>query len=177
MVAGNPNQSFQAGDVVVVRMLADANNTNNQTQISDAGWINSQNNWQGLTPGTEVGQILRVIQGTSRGQLRKITGNTATAFTWDIPLLLDQTSVWIIEQPAWEYQNDSSAAPNADYMHEATLTVPVANFASQPILIAGFTVDVNGVESPDGDNPIREDFVFGDAGAFGSAPAPYGVAF
>ena len=125
------SQSFLAGDIVVVRMRADAPNNSNETQISDAGWINSQNNWQGLTPDTEVGQILRVIQGTSRGQLRKITGNTATGFSWDLPLLLDETSVWIIEQPNWEYQADSSAVGNADYQHQATLTVPAAQLRQQ----------------------------------------------
>jgi hypothetical protein len=31
-------------------------------------------------------------------------------------------------------------------------------------VIAGFTVDVNGNESPDGDAPIREDWVFGAEG-------------
>jgi hypothetical protein len=28
----------------------------------------------------------------------------------------------------------------------------------------GFTVDINGNESPDGDNPIREDWVYGQGG-------------
>ena len=58
-----------------------------------------------MTPGAEVGNILRVIAGTGRGQLRKITGNTATQLSWDLPLALDQTSVWIVEAT-----NDSSFA-------------------------------------------------------------------
>jgi hypothetical protein len=177
-LAVSPNSSLiQVGDIVVVRMRADASNESNPTQISDAGWINSQNNWQGLTPGVEVGQVLRVIQGAGRGQLRKLTGNTATGFSWDIPLLLDETSVWIIESPNWQYQADSIAMGNADYQHQTTLIIPAANFANKPILIAGFTVDINGNESPDGDNPIREDWIFGSPGAFGSSPTAYGVAF
>jgi hypothetical protein len=45
------------------------------------------------------------------------------------------------------------------------LSVPAANFIKQPVLIAGFTVDVNGLESPDGDGPIREDWIYGAAGS------------
>jgi hypothetical protein len=33
------------------------------------------------------------------------------------------------------------------------------------MLIAGFTVDVNGKESPDGDQPLREDWIYGEVGA------------
>ncbi len=171
------SSGFQQGDIVVLRMRADAANTSTPTQISDAGLINSQNNWQGLTPGVEVGQVLRVIQGTSRGQLRKLTGNTATGFSWDLPLLLDETSIWIIEAPNWQFQGDSVAMGNADYEHQVTISIPAANFANKPVLIAGFTVDTYGNESPDGDNPIREDWIFGNPGAFGSTPTAYGVAF
>ena len=32
------------------------------------------------------------------------------------------------------------------------------------MLIAGFTVDVNGNESPDGDQPFREDWIYGAQG-------------
>jgi hypothetical protein len=145
-------------------MKADSPNTSNQTQITDSGWINSQNGWMGLTPNTEVGDIIRVIQGTSRGQLRKITGNTATGFNWDYPMLLDETSVWITEKAAWDPPCDSSSLENSDYQHQATLNVPVDNWVNRSIVIASFTVDVNGVESPDGDNPIREDWIYGQVG-------------
>jgi hypothetical protein len=39
--------------------------------------------------------------------------------------------------------------------------MPTGNFVDEALVIAGFTVDVNGNESPDGDAPIREDWVFG----------------
>ena len=161
VVTGNAMQSVQAGDVLVVRMVADAPNTSNPTQITDAGWINSQNGWAGLTPNTETGDILRVIQGTGRGQLRKITGNTATGFTWDLPLLLDETSVWIIEKASWDYSSDSTVINNANYTQSVQLTLPATNFVNKSILIAGFTVDENGNESVDGDGPVREDWIYG----------------
>ena len=102
MTTGHPELSVQQNDTIVIRFKADAANTSNQTQITDSGCQNMIYA-NGMTPGAEVGNILRVIQGTGRGQLRKITGNTATQLSWDLPLLLDTTSIWIVEAPAWDY--------------------------------------------------------------------------
>jgi hypothetical protein len=54
---------------------------------------------------------------------------------------------------------------NANPPTPVSLSVPTANFIDQPMLIAGFTVDVNGNESPDGDQPFREDWIYGEVGA------------
>ena len=70
--------------------------------------------------------------------------------------------MWIVEAPAWDYSADSTAISNADPLRAVTLNIPTANFIEQPLLIAGYTVDQNGIESPDGDGPIREDWIFGD---------------
>ena len=163
VVSMQPMQSFQVGDIVAVRFTADASNTLTPTSISDAGMLNGENSWLGLAVNSERGNILRVIQGTSRGELRKLTGNGASTFSWDLPLYLDYTSVWIIEEPSWLYKSDAPAVANADYQHEAQLEIAAQNFVNTAVLVAGFTVDVNGVESPDGDNPIREDWIYGQA--------------
>ena len=42
--------------------------------------------------------------------------------------------------------------------------MPTNNFVDTNLLISGFTIDVNGNEPPDGDAPIREDWVFGAEG-------------
>ena len=160
--AGHPELSVQQQDVIVIRFKADAANTSTPTQITDSGCQNMIYN--GLTPGAEVGNILRVIQGTGRGQLRKITGNTATQWSWDLPLVLDARSVWIVEAPAWDYIADSTAVDNADPSHAVVLNVPTDNLINQPLVIAGFTVDTNGNECPDGDVPIREDWIYGAEG-------------
>ncbi|HZT29237.1 MAG TPA: hypothetical protein VFA33_05105 [Bryobacteraceae bacterium] len=160
---GHPELSVQKNDTIVIRFKADAANTSNPTQITDSGCQNMVYA-DGMTPGAEVGNILRVIAGTGRGQLRKITGNTQTQLSWDLPLTLDTTSVWIVEAPAWDYVADSTAISNADPSHAVTLNVPTDNFVDQPLVIAGFTVDSNGNESPDGDNPIREDWIYGAEG-------------
>jgi hypothetical protein len=148
---------------IVIRFKADAANTGNQTQITDSGCQNMIYA-NGMTPSAEVGNILRVIQGTGRGQLRKITGNTQTQLSWDLPLLLDTTSVWIVEAPAWDYIADSTAIDNADPTHAVVLNVPTDNLINQPLVIAGFTVDSNGNECADGDVPIREDWIYGAEG-------------
>ena len=130
----------------------------------------------GLDSGNRDGKYSTRDSGTGRGQLRKLTGNTATGFQWDLPLYLDKTSVSIIEEPSWLYQTDSPAIGNADYQHEAALVIAAANYTNASYLVAGFTVDVNGNESPDGDNPVREDWVYGAPGAYAAA-LTYGVAF
>jgi hypothetical protein len=164
ITTGHPELSVQQNDTIVIRFKADAANTGNQTQITDSGCQNMIYA-NGMTPGAEVGNILRVIQGTGRGQLRKITGNTATTLSWDLPLLLDTTSIWIVEAPAWDYVADSTAIYNADPSHAVVLNVPTDNLINQPLVIAGFTVDTNGNECPDGDVPIREDWIYGAEGA------------
>jgi hypothetical protein len=159
----HPGLSVQQNDTIVIRFKADAANISNQTQITDSGCENMIYA-NGMNPGAEVGNVLRVIHGTGRGQLRKITGNTQTQLSWDLPLLLDTTSVWIVEAPAWDYSADSTAINNADPTHAVTLNVPTDNFVDTPLLIAGFTVNSNGNECPDGDVPIREDWIYGAEG-------------
>jgi len=163
ITTGHPELSVQQNDTIVIRFKADAANTSNPTQITDSGCQNMIYA-DGMTPGAEVGNILRVIAGTGRGQLRKITGNTATQLSWDLPLVLDTSSIWIVEAPAWDYSADSAAIDNADPSHPVTLNIATANFLDQALVIAGFTVDVNGNESPDGDVPIREDWIYGAEG-------------
>ncbi len=161
--AGHPELSVQQNDTIVIRFKADVANTSNQTQITDSGCQNMIYA-DGMTPGAEVGNVLRVIQGTGRGQLRKIIGNTATQLSWDLPLLLDMSSVWIVEAPSWDYVADSTAIDNADPSHAVVLNVPTDNLINQPLVIAGFTVDSNGNECLDGDVPIREDWIYGAEG-------------
>ncbi|MGA9625863.1 MAG: phage tail protein, partial [Bryobacteraceae bacterium] len=162
VVAGHPELSIQVGDVVVIRNTADAPNTSNPTQITDSGYQNVTCDYSGLTPGVEVGNILRVIMGTGRGQLRKITGNTPTQLSWDLPMVLDETSVWIVEDAAWSYIVDSSDVDNANYQLATSLTLPSTNFLDFSMVVGGFTVNSAGVESSDASAPIREIFIYGD---------------
>src|SRR5579884_3855590 len=163
-VTPDPNGIVQAGDCFVLRFLADASNASNPTSITDSGCRNNVYP-NGMTPGAEVGNLIRVIQGVSRGTPpRKIIANTATTITWDLPMVINPGDVWIIEEPTWPYSCDTTSFDNADPLATTTINMPTGNFVDETMVIAGFTVDVNGNESPDGDAPIREDWVFGAEG-------------
>lgn len=153
---GDPIHSVRVGDVVVVRFQATGGNSLNPTQITD--------NAVGLLPGGEVGNLIRVVAGTGRGQIPcKITANTATTITWDLPLVMDTTSVWIIEEPGWAWTSDSTTIDNANPNSPVEFWLPISNFAKQIMLVSGFTIDIFGNESPDLDVPLRELWVYGGA--------------
>jgi hypothetical protein len=140
------------------------------TSVTDSGYLNIANGYGGLGVvngvGVEIGNLIRVIAGTGRGQPPSlITANSSTSLTFQPPLTMDETSIWIIEGPVWQFQVDSTAIGNASPTASTALIVPTENYIDQPILVSGFTVDINGNESPDGDNPIREDWIYGAAGA------------
>ena len=162
-VSPDPTGVVQPGDAIVIRNAADASNTYPYTSITDSGIKNStENSGAGLIPNSLVGCLIRVIGGTGRGTPpRTILSNTADSITWDLSMPLDATSVWITEGPTWQYQQDGGATDNASPLTAVSLAMPAANYTNQPVVIAGFTVDVNGVESPDGDAPIREDWIYG----------------
>jgi hypothetical protein len=164
----DPTGILLAGDAVVIRNTGTSLTSTPTlvTSVTDTGYQNIANGYGGLKPAAEVGNLIRIVKGTGRGQAPStITANTATQLTFQPPLLMDITSVWIVESPTWAYQADSSAAGNACPTISTTLSVPTENFVLQPMLIAGFTVDVNGNESPDnGDAPIREDWIYGTLG-------------
>jgi hypothetical protein len=163
-VTPDPNGIVQEGDCFVLRLNADASNAANLTSITDSG-LQSIAYPAGLTPGAEVGNLIRVIQGASRGTPpRKITANTATRVTWDLPMPINPGDVWIIEEPTWPYSCDTTSIDNGNPLAEMTINMPTGNFVDETLIIAGFTVDVNGNESPDGDAPLREDWIFGAEG-------------
>ena len=163
-VTPDPNGILEEGDCFVLRFNADASNSASPTSITDSGCQNIVYP-NGMTPGAEVGNLVRVIQGVSRGlPPRKITSNTATTITWDVPMVINPGDVWIIEEPTWPYTCDTTSFSNANPLAVVTMNMPTGNFVDENLLISGFTVDVNGNESPDGDAPIREDWVFGAEG-------------
>ena len=160
----DPTGIIDVGDAVVVRNFG-TNLTSTPTyvtSVTDTGYVNAANQFTGMTAGAEVGNLIRIIAGTGRGQPPStITANTNDSLTFQPPLLMDTTSVWIVEAPNWAFQADSTSSGNSTPVTPTQISVPTANFNLQAMLIAGFTVDVNGTESPDGDQPIREDWIYG----------------
>ncbi len=165
----DPDGVVLAEDIVVVRMKADIANSPPYLSVRDTGHLNITNiapdgtptAYIGFNPGELVGSLIRVISGTGRGETpRKILENDATSYTWDLPLQLDSSSVWVIEEPTWLFTGDSAMIHNSDPLKATDLRVQIAN-RTGPIMVYGFTVGTNAVESPDTDGPMREDWVFG----------------
>lgn len=172
-VTPDPTGVVQAEDAIVLRCLGYDNSASPLT-FTDAGFLNSTSAHAGLNPGDEVGRLARVISGLGRGEKpRKIVANDASSVTFDLPLILDTTSILIIEEPDYPYSVDSTAFSNSDPSAAVTLGIPADNYVNQPVIIAAFTVDINGVESPEGDNPIREDWIFGNPGILGNGIIAY----
>jgi hypothetical protein len=163
---------IMAGDAITIRSqdLSLGATAAVVTTVTDPFYENVTNAYGGLAVNVEIGNLIRVIGGTGAGQTpAKITANTSTSVTFQPGLLMDETSKWIIETPGWAFQQDSNAIDNPDPTKATSLTIPTANFIEQPILIEGFTVDVNGNESDEGDGPVREDWIYGEVGALSGA--------
>ena len=175
----NPVGIIAPGDAVAIRFLG-YDNSASPTTFTDPGLRNVRNGYGGFNTDPDVGNIepgnlWRVISGLGRGEIRKITSATPTSISWDLPLLMDSTSVGIIEAPNYSYQSDSTAIDNANPDKAVSFTIPVDNYPVQPVLLVGFTVDISGTESGDGDGPIREDWIFGDSSLIEVDRATFGV--
>lgn len=161
------SSTLQAGDVGVI-CFAGYDNSATPTVFTDAGLVNAINTNEGFPGGglqSEVGRVFRVWAGTSRGTTANIVSNTGTSVTLDAQVLLDATSVIIIEDQSWVFESPSTAVANSNLFTTASLTLPVSNMIHQPVVLAGFTQDVNGVLSPDdGRQPIRLGWISGVEG-------------
>jgi hypothetical protein len=158
----------EVGDVLVIRSQATSYSS---TTIGDSGYINKVSKdvnppSGGLITGAEVGNIVRIIAGTGRGQARRIVGNDTTTLTVDVPWTItpDASSIFVVEAPSWTYSSESSDIQNANPFALVDLTLPFENAARQVMGVLATTVDQDGNESPEDEAPFREIFVFGDTG-------------
>ena len=164
-VTPNPVGIVAAGDVVVIRSKP----TVSGSTLTDANWKNvSSNAGLGLSPGAEVGRVLRIISGPGRGYSYQIAANTDTSITiagdWiETP---DSTSRYIVEEAAW--LNTSAevllrGTPAADV--QADIRVELTNYLGQTVLLAGYVVSPDGLkQSLERFVPIRELYVRGLVG-------------
>jgi len=169
---GSGADDVQPGDVMVIRSQA---TTFSPMTIGDSGFINAASKSSnppngGLIVNAEVGNIVRIIAGTGRGQARRVLSNTATVLAVDVPwdTAPDGTSIFVVESPVWAYIAESSDIQNADPFSYVDLTLPVDNAKRLLMGVLATTVDVDGNESPEEEAPLREIFVFGDAGSVSS---------
>jgi hypothetical protein len=171
VIAGNPQQSVEQGDVLIVRSQAMSVSTDGLT-VGDPMWNNSVGKnqfgandpgWAGLDVNAEVGNILRVLHGAGRGQYRSIVANDGTTVTVATPFQnLDTSSIMIIEEANWADAGTSSPQTvMVNHKNIVQVRVPVDNLANEVVLVAGFLNDGNGHLTDEEFAVMREIFVFG----------------
>ncbi|MGD0777103.1 MAG: hypothetical protein ABSC05_30150, partial [Candidatus Solibacter sp.] len=150
-----------SGDAFVV-CFKGYDNRSNPLVLTDAGLLGAESGHGGLIAHAEKGLVIRVIAGTNRGATAKVVDNTTTAYTLDQPLLIDSTSVWIVEDTAWSNSVRSDDAGNANYQLATSLTLPTTNFLDFSMLVGGFTENTSGLESSDASAPVRMVYIYGN---------------
>lgn len=164
--------SLAIGDVIVMRTAPTAITS---TTVTDAKFVNSFAPG-GLNTDEEVGRIIRILYGTGAEQVRRVKQNTADTFNveraWDIDP--DATSVFIVEAAEWD--TDANLTTSADIAAydgpQREMRIPAANLANTTLLVQALTIDGGGNPSPDPMSPVREIYIFGDAGSIPGAVAP-----
>jgi hypothetical protein len=154
---------LEKGDVLAIRAMPPDECAT--TSIGDAKFQNVMNPG-GLIAGAEIGNLVRVIAGAGRGQIRRISNNTVNTLTIDTPweTLPDETSRFIIEDPVWEYFAESNPTLNSDRTLETSIAATVSNQLDCDFLVQVVAVDTHGIESPDELSPIRSIYVNPDTG-------------
>ena len=157
------------GDVFVVAFKG-YDNTADPYTFTDAGLSNRLNveggeaPHTGLPPHTEKGYVFRVIAGKSRGLSTRVVDNGDVFYSLADAIPLDSTSIIIIETPGWETQIDSSSINNSNPLLQASLVLPTSNYLDTTLLVGGFTVDNQGNESLDDNEPLRMIYIYGVPG-------------
>lgn len=161
-----------ANDVLIIRTKATAYSA---TTIGDAKFQNSQYP-EGATPDEEIGRQVRIIAGTGIGQVKRIIGNDATTLTiegeWDTTP--NSTSIFVIEQPTWEYEADVRELVNSVVDGNIHFDLPVQNYLAKTLLVEIATVSSKGVEPKRIYNPWREIYLYGRLGGLRHA-ATFGI--
>lgn len=140
-----------AGDMLVVRCMAEA--------PFAAGTITDS--LLGLDVDGEAGNLVRIIAGTGKGQVRRILSNTATVLTldteWDTTPTA--TSVFVIELPTWEFEGETTYAESSTLYLSQVLDIPIQNWEQSFLLTIGVLVDRYGTESSEEISPVRDVYV------------------
>ncbi len=159
-------------DVLIIRTKPDVFST---TTIGDSKFINSQFP-DGANVDEEIGRLVRIIDGTGVGQVRRIISNTSTVMTiegeWETTP--DATSIFIIEQAAWEYEADVRDLTNSIEDGIISFDVPIANLIGKTMIVEVATVSRHGQEPQRKYNAWRGIYLYGKYGGT-RYPAVFGT--
>lgn len=119
----------------------------------------------GASPGAYAGMVVRILDGTGRGQERSITGNDGTTLTispaWSV--LPDTTSTFAIADASWKFAAVSVNSP-------AQFEIPYQS--GTVIQISGRSANVNNLESDPNLCPLTVCALGGGSPDAGIAPMP-----
>jgi acyl-coenzyme A thioesterase PaaI-like protein len=150
--------AFQAGDIVVMRALAQSISPNT---IGDPNFANSFAP-SGLAVDGDAGNLIQIIAGTGAWTPPKtIASNTATVHTisgtWDITP--DATSVYIVISPTSVLGPTSAVKNDGSWVYGTVASVPAASNGAQSMLIQVATTDADGNYFPMRYQPAREIYI------------------
>ena len=158
------------GDAVVLRSLPSWGSDAGGTYIQDVGWTNPFFP-SGLTPGEEIGRVVKVYAGTGNGLELAVLDNTAEKLYVKSPIALNSTSRYVVLHSAPAAVVDSIRFNNSDPAAVVDIDVDLPNDEGQSYFVQVFTVDGGGAESLESTSPHREIYLYGrrPAGGFSSA--------
>jgi Putative phage tail protein len=158
----------EALDTLIIRTKA---TFFSETTIGDAMFQNSQYPG-GANPGEEVGRVVRIISGTGAGQERRIAGNDQTVLQLDSPwrVIPDETSIFVVERPAWEYASTVGRLASEIANGLITFSVPIDNFLLKTVTVEVVAVTRDGREPLRQYNPWREIYIYGGTGNLMNQP-------
>ncbi len=166
--------SVSVGDVFILR--AKSNHLSAST-IGDDNFVNSLSAGLVTAGNGEMGNLIRIVAGTGKGQTYTIASNTSTVLTINGVFLqtLDATTRYIIEAPSWQYSVDTQpftvTNPNPSMAPDCG-DIVVANTTGQYV-VQVITEDINGNWAWEHRAPIAEIYMYGSAGIARTASAGY----
>lgn len=164
-LATSASSILQVGDVVGISCRAD---------IASATTIGDSNAPSAYYPSgftsADIGKLVRIIAGTGRYQVRTISGVSAsgTTYTVSVPWSTtpDNTSVFIVEDNTWIYNQGSTTQINASgYSYSNVATLNVDNLSNSTALfqvVVGDPTDSSFSNSYR--SPLRSMWIFGAQG-------------
>lgn len=118
---------------------------------------------QGLAVNGDVGNELFIAHGTGKGTWYKIKSNTKIRIyiEGDWIVAPDATSVAFINNPNWEFENDTAELTNSRKDIVSSFTLDVPNFLNEIVFIQAFTRDAGNNEAFRPVSPFRLIYMFG----------------
>ncbi len=149
----------EPGDVLIICATATAAD---ESSITDVGWSNKYAR-EGLTAAEDNGNLVRIMSGPGRGQIRRISdvindGKTLVVDRpWDV---IPTGATFIVEDDSWTSISESTVLDQEVPSSQMTIRTSLDVMQRKVVLQQIFTVDVNGHESSEEKSPFRMAYLY-----------------